>query len=39
MPRTGYVAIVPFDANKTPALTKFFDWLMAESRGVPSDIN
>lgn len=28
--RTGYVALVPFDANKTSALTTFIDWLVAE---------
>jgi LysR family glycine cleavage system transcriptional activator len=28
--RTGYVALVPFDANKTSALTSFLDWLVAE---------
>jgi DNA-binding transcriptional LysR family regulator len=30
VPRTGYVALMPFDANKTPALTNFIDWLAAE---------
>jgi DNA-binding transcriptional LysR family regulator len=30
VPRTGYVALVPFDANKTPALARFIDWLVAE---------
>jgi DNA-binding transcriptional LysR family regulator len=30
VPRTGYVALVPFDANKTSALTSFIDWLIAE---------
>ena len=33
VPRTGYVALVPFDANKTPALTNFENWLMAEGHG------
>ncbi|MBE7211221.1 MAG: LysR family transcriptional regulator [Gluconacetobacter diazotrophicus] len=28
--RTGYVALVPFDADKTSALTTFLDWLVAE---------
>jgi LysR family transcriptional regulator, glycine cleavage system transcriptional activator len=28
--RTGYVALVPFDANKTSTLTSFLDWLVAE---------
>ena len=30
VPRTGYVALVPFDANKTSSLTAFIDWLVAE---------
>ena len=29
VPRTGYVALVPFDANKTAALTNFLDFLAA----------
>jgi LysR family glycine cleavage system transcriptional activator len=29
--RTGYVALIPFDANKTSALTNFLDWLLAEA--------
>jgi LysR family transcriptional regulator, glycine cleavage system transcriptional activator len=29
--RTGYVALIPFDANKTSALTSFVDWLVAEA--------
>jgi LysR family transcriptional regulator, glycine cleavage system transcriptional activator len=28
--RTGYVALVPFDASKTSVLTSFMDWLVAE---------
>lgn len=28
--RTGYVALVPFDADKTSSLTIFLDWLVAE---------
>jgi LysR family transcriptional regulator, glycine cleavage system transcriptional activator len=28
--RTGYVALVPFDASKTSALTSFLDWPVAE---------
>jgi LysR family transcriptional regulator, glycine cleavage system transcriptional activator len=28
--RMGYVALVPFDANKTSTLTSFVDWLVAE---------
>jgi LysR family transcriptional regulator, glycine cleavage system transcriptional activator len=30
VPRTGYVALIPFDANKTSSLTTFIDWLVAE---------
>jgi LysR family transcriptional regulator, glycine cleavage system transcriptional activator len=30
VPRTGYVALVPFDADKTSSLTTFIDWLVAE---------
>jgi LysR family transcriptional regulator, glycine cleavage system transcriptional activator len=30
VPRTGYVALIPFDANKTPSLMAFIDWLVAE---------
>ncbi|MCW2284803.1 DNA-binding transcriptional LysR family regulator [Rhodoblastus acidophilus] len=30
VPRPGYVALVPFDASKTPALTHFVDWLVQE---------
>ena len=30
VPRTGYVALVPFDANKTLVLSEFIDWLVAE---------
>jgi DNA-binding transcriptional LysR family regulator len=32
VPRTGYVALIPFDANKTSFLTAFMDWLIAEAR-------
>jgi LysR family transcriptional regulator, glycine cleavage system transcriptional activator len=31
--RTGYVALVPFDASKSSVLTGFVDWLVAEGRG------
>jgi LysR family transcriptional regulator, glycine cleavage system transcriptional activator len=31
--RTGYVALIPFDANKTSVLTSFIDWLVAEGAG------
>ena len=30
VPRTGYVALIPFDANKTSILMNFIDWLVAE---------
>ena len=30
VPRTGYVALIPFDADKTSSLTTFLDWLVAE---------
>jgi LysR family transcriptional regulator, glycine cleavage system transcriptional activator len=36
VPRTGYVALVPFDASKTSTLTSFVDWLVAE--GSPTDV-
>jgi hypothetical protein len=36
VPRTGYVALVPFDANKTSVLTSFIDWLVAEGAGQAS---
>jgi LysR family transcriptional regulator, glycine cleavage system transcriptional activator len=29
-PRTGYVALVPFDADKTASLTAFIEALVAE---------
>ncbi|MBN9088457.1 MAG: LysR family transcriptional regulator [Reyranella sp.] len=32
VPRTGYVALVPFDADKTAPLKGFVDWLVAEGR-------
>lgn len=31
VPRAGYVALVPFDANKTTSLKHFIDWMVAES--------
>jgi DNA-binding transcriptional LysR family regulator len=31
VPRAGYVALIPFDANKSLALTGFMDWLTAEA--------
>jgi LysR family glycine cleavage system transcriptional activator len=33
VPRTGYVALIPFDANKTSVLTSFIDWLVAQGAG------
>lgn len=30
--RTGYVALVPFDADKSAALQTFVDWLVAEGK-------
>src|ERR1700761_9008966 len=36
VPRTGYIALIPFDANKSAALTKFIDWLVSEAEGSPS---
>ncbi len=33
VPRKSYVALVPFDADKTSSLTAFIDWLIAEGAG------
>lgn len=33
VPRQSYVALVPFDADKTPSLTAFIEWLVAEGAG------
>jgi LysR family transcriptional regulator, glycine cleavage system transcriptional activator len=30
VPRTSYVALIPFDADKTSTLTRFIEWLIAE---------
>lgn len=30
--RPGYFVLTPFDADKTPALTAFIDWLVAEGK-------
>jgi LysR family transcriptional regulator, glycine cleavage system transcriptional activator len=30
VPRPGYVALIPFDIDKTPSLTAFTEWLVAE---------
>jgi LysR family transcriptional regulator, glycine cleavage system transcriptional activator len=32
--RKGYVALVPFDANKTPSLDAFVEWLIREGTPV-----
>ncbi|MCB8878755.1 LysR family transcriptional regulator [Acidisoma cellulosilytica] len=32
VPRRGYVALIPFDADKSPALTGFVEWLVAEGK-------
>jgi LysR family transcriptional regulator, glycine cleavage system transcriptional activator len=34
VPRTGYVALVPFDADKSVPLKNFVDWMVAEGRPV-----
>jgi LysR family glycine cleavage system transcriptional activator len=33
VPRKSYVALVPFDADKTSSLTGFIEWLIAEGAG------
>ena len=33
VPRTGYIALTPFDADKTSSLRAFIDWLVAEGAG------
>jgi LysR family transcriptional regulator, glycine cleavage system transcriptional activator len=33
VPRKSYVALVPFDADKTSSLTIFIEWLIAEGTG------
>ena len=42
VPRPGYVALVPNDADKTPTLAAFVDWLVAEgaeaARPLPSPV-
>ncbi|GAN77080.1 LysR substrate-binding domain-containing protein [Acidisphaera rubrifaciens] len=37
VPRRGYVALVPFDADKTPSLTAFVEWLVAEGDASSGD--
>jgi DNA-binding transcriptional LysR family regulator len=32
VPRSGYVALVPFDADKTAPFKGFVDWLVAEGK-------
>jgi LysR family transcriptional regulator, glycine cleavage system transcriptional activator len=34
VPRTGYVALVPFDADKSAPFKGFVDWLVAEGRPI-----
>ena len=36
VPRTGYVALVPLDANKSAALSRFLEWLTATAPEPPS---
>jgi len=33
VPRKKYVALIPFDADKTSLLTGFIEWLIAEGTG------
>jgi len=33
VPRRSYVALIPFDADKTQTLTSFIEWLVAEGTG------
>jgi LysR family glycine cleavage system transcriptional activator len=33
VPRKRYVALIPFDADKTSSLTRFIEWLIAEGVG------
>jgi LysR family glycine cleavage system transcriptional activator len=33
VPRRNYVALIPFDADKTSTLTRFIEWLIAEGTG------
>ncbi len=37
VPRTGYVALVPFETDKTSPLTDFVDWLVAEGSATTTD--
>lgn len=37
VPRTGYVALVPLDANKTTALKNFIDWLITQASDAAGD--
>jgi LysR family glycine cleavage system transcriptional activator len=38
VPRTGYVALIPLDANKTTALKNFIDWLIAQASDAAGDV-
>jgi LysR family glycine cleavage system transcriptional activator len=33
VPRKSYVALIPFDADKTSSLARFLDWLIAQGMG------
>jgi LysR family transcriptional regulator, glycine cleavage system transcriptional activator len=33
VPRKSYVALIPFDADKTSSLTRFIEWLITEGTG------
>jgi LysR family transcriptional regulator, glycine cleavage system transcriptional activator len=37
VPRVGYVALVPFDAEKTAPLRTFVDWLAATGKSPPTE--
>jgi DNA-binding transcriptional LysR family regulator len=37
VPRTGTVALIPFDANKTSALASFINWLVMEAQSTASE--
>jgi LysR family transcriptional regulator, glycine cleavage system transcriptional activator len=38
VPRIGYIALIPFDVDKTSALTSFIDWLSAEAEDAPAAV-
>lgn len=37
VPRTGYVALIPLDANKTTALKNLIDWLITQASDAAGD--